>query len=122
MQAVVDFHGLFMDTYIGWPGKVHDARVFLNSSICHKGREDILLPGWKRQINGVEVCMYVILSCALSVKFYASGSIINPWRFSLPSATMANETIYSNTEHNLSTKAFQLSSKQSLDGSRKCFW
>ena len=29
MQAMVDFRGLFMDVYIGWPGKVHDARVFL---------------------------------------------------------------------------------------------
>ena len=27
MQAVVDFRGLFMDMYIGWPGKLHDARV-----------------------------------------------------------------------------------------------
>ena len=25
MQAMVDFRGLFMDVYIGWPGKVHDA-------------------------------------------------------------------------------------------------
>lgn len=24
MQAMVDFHRLFMDVYIGWPGKVHD--------------------------------------------------------------------------------------------------
>ena len=26
MQSLVDFQGLFMDVYIGWPGKVHDAR------------------------------------------------------------------------------------------------
>ena len=32
MQAVVDFRGLFMDVNIGWPGKVHDARVFVNSN------------------------------------------------------------------------------------------
>ena len=31
IQAKVDFRGLFMDVYIGWPGKVHDARVFVNS-------------------------------------------------------------------------------------------
>ena len=30
MQAVVDFRGMFMDVNIGWPGKVHDARVFGN--------------------------------------------------------------------------------------------
>ena len=45
-----------MDTYIGWPGKVHDARVFSNSSVYRKGREGTLLPAWKKQINGVEVC------------------------------------------------------------------
>ena len=37
MQAMVDFHGLFIDAYIGWPGKVHDARVFVNSYLYHKG-------------------------------------------------------------------------------------
>ena len=29
MQALVDFRGLFTDVYIGWPGKVHDASVFV---------------------------------------------------------------------------------------------
>ena len=37
MQVMVDFHGLFMDVYIGWPGKVHDARVFVNS-LYQKGK------------------------------------------------------------------------------------
>ena len=32
MQAVVDFRGIYMDVNIGWPGKVHNARVFVNSS------------------------------------------------------------------------------------------
>ena len=59
VQAVVDFRGLFLDTYIGWPGKVHDARVFSNSCVYHKGREGTLLPNWKRQINGVEVCSLI---------------------------------------------------------------
>ena len=30
MQAMIDFRSLFMDIYIGWPGKVHDGRVFAN--------------------------------------------------------------------------------------------
>ena len=33
VQALVDHLGLFMDVCIGWPGKVHDARVFVNSSL-----------------------------------------------------------------------------------------
>ena len=52
MQALVDFRGLFMDVYIGWPGKVHDARVFSNSAIYRRGGEGTLFP---RQINGVQV-------------------------------------------------------------------
>ena len=36
MLAVVDHQWLFIDVYIGWPGKVHDARVFVNSSF-YKG-------------------------------------------------------------------------------------
>ena len=48
MQAMVDFRGLFMDVYIGWPGKVHDARVFVNSSLYQEGVCGTLLPDWNR--------------------------------------------------------------------------
>ena len=33
MQGTVNHLGLFMDVYIGWPGRVHDARVFANSTL-----------------------------------------------------------------------------------------
>ena len=92
MQAVVDYRGLFLDTYIGWPGKVHYARVFSNSCIYRKGTEGTLLPNWKRQINGVEVCNLIYV--AVESKFILFiGTPINPRRSSLPSATMADETI-----------------------------
>ena len=42
MQAVVDFRGWFMDAYIGWPGKVHDARVLVNSSLYCKAMSGTL--------------------------------------------------------------------------------
>ena len=64
MQAMVDFRGLFMDVYIGWPGKVHDARVFVNSSLYKKGMNSTLFPDWKRSICGVQVghnCRHVFL-------------------------------------------------------------
>ena len=44
-----------MGVYIGWLGKVHDARVFSNSSIYLKGMEGTLLPSWNKLINGVQV-------------------------------------------------------------------
>ena len=60
MQAMVDFCGLFMDVYIGWPGEVHDACVFVNSSLYQKGESGILLPDWRKNICGVKVCYIVI--------------------------------------------------------------
>ena len=56
MQAMVGFRGLFMNVYIGWPGKVHDLRVFANSSFYQKGINGILFPDWKNTICGVDVC------------------------------------------------------------------
>ncbi len=47
MQPVVDYCGLFLDAYIGWPGKVHDARVFVNSSLYRKGKSGSILLNWK---------------------------------------------------------------------------
>ena len=60
MQAVVDFRGLFMDINIGWPGKVHDARVFANSSLYLKGSNGTLLPNWKHCISGVDVPLLIL--------------------------------------------------------------
>ena len=37
MQGTVNHLGQFIDVYIGWPGRVHDARVFSNSTLYRKG-------------------------------------------------------------------------------------
>ncbi len=39
--------------YIGWPGRVHDARVFVNSSLYQKGQGGTLFPDWKQTISVV---------------------------------------------------------------------
>ena len=52
MQGTVDHQGLFIDVYIGWPGRVHDARVFANSSLYQRGQNKGLLPDWTEQIAG----------------------------------------------------------------------
>ena len=36
MQAVVDNQYRFLDIYVGWPGSVHDTRVFAHSSLYIK--------------------------------------------------------------------------------------
>ena len=44
MQAVCDHRYCFTDIYIGWPGSVHDARVFNNSVLFKKGQSGTLCP------------------------------------------------------------------------------
>lgn len=60
MQGLVDFRGLFMDVNIGWPGKVHDARVFANSSCYKKASNDTLFPDWKRTIGNVNIPLLIL--------------------------------------------------------------
>ena len=48
-----------MDVCIGWPGKVHDARVFANSTVCSKGMSGMLFPSWTRQLGSVEVPLVI---------------------------------------------------------------
>ena len=38
MQGMVNHLGQFMDVYIGWPDRVHDARVFANSTLYRRVR------------------------------------------------------------------------------------
>ena len=68
MQAIVDHYGLFIDVFIGWPGKVHDARVYVDSSLYHKGMNCSLFSDWKKNICGVEVYIYMMsLMCHVNV-------------------------------------------------------
>ena len=60
VQALVDFRGRFLDVYMGWPGKVHDARVFVNSSLYQKGINGCLFPDMKKNINGVDVPLVIL--------------------------------------------------------------
>ena len=70
IQTVVDSCGLFIHINIGWPGKVHDARVLVNSLFYSKCNSGNCFPNWKRRINGVDVPLlilgdpaYPLLSC-----------------------------------------------------------
>ena len=52
LQGTIDHQGRFIDVSVGWPGRVHDARVFANSSLYQRGQNGNLLPDWKEQIAG----------------------------------------------------------------------
>lgn len=68
MQALVDFRGIFLDMNIGWPGKVHDARMFANSSLYQKAISGTLLPDWPKVINGVKVPLVILGDPAYPLK------------------------------------------------------
>ena len=57
MQALVDYRGVFMDAYIGWPGKVHDARVLVNSSLYQMQH---LQHYWNRRLCGVDISLIIL--------------------------------------------------------------
>ena len=46
-----------INVYIGWPGRVHDARVFVNLSLYKGGQDGALFPDWKETISGKEILL-----------------------------------------------------------------
>jgi hypothetical protein len=60
MQVLVNNRGVFMDICVGWPGKVHDARVFSNSSLFEKGQAGTLLSNWTRTMSSTVVPLCIL--------------------------------------------------------------
>lgn len=52
VQAVCDYRGQFMDVDCRWPGSVHDAKVFANSTINKKLRDHELHTTYQQIIEG----------------------------------------------------------------------
>ena len=60
LQGVVGPTYKFWDINVGWPGRVHDARVFSRSSIYKRASEGSLFPRMDREIDGVNVPILLI--------------------------------------------------------------
>ncbi|KAM4537641.1 uncharacterized protein V3H82_023434 [Fundulus diaphanus] len=60
LQGVVDDRMKFWDINVGWPGKVHAARVLVNSSLYSRSENGTLFPGWTERLNDVDVPLHVV--------------------------------------------------------------
>lgn len=68
MQAILDHQYRFLDVYIGWPGKAHDARIFKHSSICN--RLSNYLPQLTTFVNAVNVPLHLIGDAAYPLSHF----------------------------------------------------
>jgi len=50
MQGVVNHLGQFTDVYVGWPGRVHDARVFRIRPYTRKDKMVSFFPIGRKQL------------------------------------------------------------------------
>ncbi|CAM5076155.1 unnamed protein product [Natator depressus] len=55
LQALVNHKGHFTDINVGWPGKVHDARIFWNSRLFKQLQEGTYFPDQKITVGDVEM-------------------------------------------------------------------
>uniref|UniRef100_A0A8C0J8B7 DDE Tnp4 domain-containing protein n=1 Tax=Chelonoidis abingdonii TaxID=106734 RepID=A0A8C0J8B7_CHEAB len=60
LQALVDHRGRFTDIYTGWPGKVHDARIFRNSGMFRKLQAGTFFPDRKITVGDVEMPIVIL--------------------------------------------------------------
>ncbi|CAM4721907.1 unnamed protein product, partial [Lepidochelys kempii] len=59
-QALVDHHGCFIDINTGWPGKVHDARIFWNTGLFRKLQAGTFFPDQKITIGEVKMLTVIL--------------------------------------------------------------
>ncbi|CAM5152167.1 unnamed protein product, partial [Natator depressus] len=60
LQALVDHKGRFTNINVGWPGKVHDTRIFRNSGLFQKLQEGTLFPDQKITFGDVEMPICIL--------------------------------------------------------------
>jgi len=65
VQAVVDHNCLFRNICVGWPGSVHDARLFANSLLYNKIE---ILQGTSLQFRGNEILTLLVGDSAYPIK------------------------------------------------------
>uniref|UniRef100_A0A8C3FK40 DDE Tnp4 domain-containing protein n=1 Tax=Chrysemys picta bellii TaxID=8478 RepID=A0A8C3FK40_CHRPI len=60
LQALVDHKGRFTSINVGWPGRVHDARVFRNTSLFKWLQQGIYFPDQKITVGDVDMPIVIL--------------------------------------------------------------
>ena len=60
LQTAANHEYRFWNINVGWPGRVHDARVFTNSELFEKAQVGTLLPSSPRLIHGDNVPLLIL--------------------------------------------------------------
>ncbi|KAM7152503.1 uncharacterized protein RBU57_012649 [Macrochelys suwanniensis] len=60
LQALVDHKGRFTNINVGWPGKVHDARIFRNSGLFRLLQQGTFFPDQKITVGDVEMPIVIL--------------------------------------------------------------
>jgi len=67
IQGVLDANYCFLDVRVGWPGSVHDARVFVQSTLYDNIERNHILP---KNTIGVRIPLYLIGDSAYPLKLW----------------------------------------------------
>uniref|UniRef100_A0A452GLE3 Putative nuclease HARBI1 n=1 Tax=Gopherus agassizii TaxID=38772 RepID=A0A452GLE3_9SAUR len=60
LQALVDHKGRFTNIHVGWPGRVHDARVFRNTTLFKRLQQGNYFPDQKITVGDVEMPVVIL--------------------------------------------------------------
>uniref|UniRef100_A0A8C4VE01 DDE Tnp4 domain-containing protein n=1 Tax=Gopherus evgoodei TaxID=1825980 RepID=A0A8C4VE01_9SAUR len=60
LQALVDHKGCFTNIYVGWPGRVHDARVFRNTTLFKQLQQGNYFPDQKITVGDIEMLVVIL--------------------------------------------------------------
>ena len=73
----MDHNGCFTDINVGWPGRVHDARVLHNSELFSKAESGSLFPQHTVLIGGARVPIVILGDAAYPLKPWLMKPYIN---------------------------------------------
>ena len=84
LQGLVDHTGCFTDINVGWPGRVHDSRVFHNSDLFAKGECGSLFPQQTILMGGVRVHIVIVGDAAFPLRPWLMKPYMNTGSLSTP--------------------------------------